>query len=154
VKTLVWNLLLALGWCAIAGDLSLTSFVLGFTIAYVALHIRPGGERYFRKLRGLIEFIGFMAIEIVRATLRVAHDVLTRAHHMRPAVLGVPLDARTDGEITLLAGVIALTPGSLPLDVSLDRRTLYVHVMYVDDAGETIGRLKSGYERRVLELLR
>jgi multicomponent Na+:H+ antiporter subunit F len=51
---------------------------------------------------------------------------------MRPGVIGVPLDAKTDVEITLLANLISLTPGTLSLDVSATG-TLYVHAMYVHD---------------------
>ena len=70
------------------------------------------------------------------------------------AIVAVPLDVETDGEITLLANLISLTPGSLCLDVSEDRKTLYVHVMFLDDVEECRRELKEGFERRVLELLR
>lgn len=157
MKTLMWNIVLALAWCAIAGELSARNLLLGFAIAYFALHLPTGeqrGTRYFRKLHRFAAFLLFTATETMKAAFRVAYDVLTRAHHMRPAVLGVPLDARTDAEIALLAGVISLTPGSLSLDVSPDRKTLYVHLMFVDDPATAVARIKDGFERRVLELLR
>jgi multicomponent Na+:H+ antiporter subunit E len=49
-----------------------------------------------------------------------------------------------------------LTPGTLSLDVSTDRRTLYIHVMYIDDDDLDLVRrkIKDGFERRVLEVLR
>jgi multicomponent Na+:H+ antiporter subunit E len=75
---------------------------------------------------------------------------------MRPGIIAIPLDARTDLEITLLANLITLTPGTLSLDVSADRRVLYIHVMYIDnDDIEAVRRnIKDGFERRVLEGLR
>jgi multicomponent Na+:H+ antiporter subunit E len=75
---------------------------------------------------------------------------------MRPGVVAIPLDARTDAEITLLANLITLTPGTLSLDVSSDRRMLYIHVMYIDndDLEEVRRKIKAGFERRVLEVLR
>jgi multicomponent Na+:H+ antiporter subunit E len=56
----------------------------------------------------------------------------------------------------LLANLITLTPGTLSLDVSADRRVLYIHVMYIDDDDlDSIRRsIKEGFERRVLEALR
>ena len=68
--------------------------------------------------------------------------------------MAVPLDARTDAEITLFANVVSLTPGSLSLEVSPDRRTLYVHAMFLDDPDTFCRELKQGFERRVLELMR
>jgi multicomponent Na+:H+ antiporter subunit E len=71
-------------------------------------------------------------------------------------VVAIPLDAKSDIEITLLANLITLTPGTLSLDVSSDRSVLYIHVMYVDndDLDEVRRKIKSGFERRVLEVLR
>lgn len=73
-----------------------------------------------------------------------------------PGVIAVPLDARTDVEITLLANLITLTPGSVSLDLSEDKRVLYVHAMYIDGGDVEAYRraIKDGLERRVLELLR
>jgi multicomponent Na+:H+ antiporter subunit E len=68
--------------------------------------------------------------------------------------VGVPLDARTDAEITFLANLITLTPGTLSLGVSHNRSILYIHAMYVTDRERLIAEVKDGFERRVLELLR
>ncbi|MEL7089262.1 MAG: Na+/H+ antiporter subunit E, partial [Planctomycetota bacterium] len=82
------------------------------------------------------------------------YDVITPAANRSPAVIGIPLDATTDAEITLLANLITLTPGTLSLDLSEDRRTLYVHAMFADDPEAFCREIKEGFERRVLELLR
>lgn len=73
-----------------------------------------------------------------------------------PGVIAIPLDARTDAEISLLANLITLTPGSVTLDLSEDRRVLYVHAMYIDGGDIEAYRraVKDGLERRVLEILR
>jgi multicomponent Na+:H+ antiporter subunit E len=73
---------------------------------------------------------------------------------MTPGIVRVPLDVKTDFEITLLANLISLTPGTLSLDVSEDRKVLYVHTMYVGDKDKFIEGIKSGFERRLLKLLR
>ena len=73
---------------------------------------------------------------------------------MRPGIIAIPLDAKTDVEITLLANMITFTPGSVSLDVSNDRKVLYVYVMYIDDVEEARRRIKEGLERRILAVLR
>jgi multicomponent Na+:H+ antiporter subunit E len=88
------------------------------------------------------------------SNLRVLWDVLTPRHTSRPGIVGVPLAARTDLEITLVANLVSLTPGTLSLDISEDRQTLYVHVMFMDDIEAVRGQIKDGIERRVLEVLR
>jgi multicomponent Na+:H+ antiporter subunit E len=68
--------------------------------------------------------------------------------------VAIPLDVETDVEITLLANLITLTPGTLSMDISDDRKVLYVHAMYVDDPEALRAEIKNGFERRVLEMLR
>ena len=113
-------------------------------------------RRYFHKLPRLLEFIAFILKELVVSSMRVAYDVLTRTSHLNPAIIAVPLDAESDREIVTLAVLVTLTPGTLSLKVSDDRRTLYVHEMYVSEGDVERARrlIKDGYERRVLRLSR
>jgi multicomponent Na+:H+ antiporter subunit E len=93
--------------------------------------------------------------QLLKSNLRLAYDVITPGYQMRPGVIAIPLEAKEDAEITLLANLITLTPGSLALDLSADRTILYIHVIYLDDDVETTRRdIKDRLERRVLEVLR
>ena len=154
----LWNLLLALFWAAVGGSMTVASLLAGFAAGYVVLLIaKPvlGPSKYYTTVWRTLRFMAFYIGELFVSSLRVAHDVLTPTHHMRPGVLAVSLDARTAVEITLLANLVSLTPGTLSLDVSPDRRVLYIHVMYLDADAETTRRaIKERLERRVLELLR
>jgi multicomponent Na+:H+ antiporter subunit E len=96
----------------------------------------------------------YFLYELIKANLQVAMDVITPKFYMKPAIIEFPLDAKTDLEITFLANVITLTPGTLSLDVSEDRKSLYIHAMYVDDKEEFIDEIKQGFERRILTILR
>lgn len=152
-----WNILLALIWVSLSGHFTalnlLVGFVLGYLILGFALRDVPVFASYAGKVPRFVRFVGFFIVELIKSNLRVAHDVLTRTHYMRPAVIAFPLDAKTDGEITILANLISLTPGTLSLDVSTDREVLYIHVMYLDDEAEVQAGIKY-LESRVLELLR
>ena len=102
----------------------------------------------------LIGFVVYFGWELVKANLRVAYEVITPRYQMKPAILAIPLEAKTDLEITAFANLITLTPGTLSLEVSEDRKALYIHAMYVDDVAVFKERLKQGLERRLLEVLR
>jgi multicomponent Na+:H+ antiporter subunit E len=154
---LVWNLLLALAWAMFWDAVSPLSLLAGYVLGFLVLSLaRPmlGPTAYFSKAATALGFFVFFLKEMITANLRIAYDVITPKHHMRPGVVAVPLDARTDPEITTLANLITLTPGTLSLDVSSDRKVLYLHVMYLDDAEVFRREIKEGFERRVLELLR
>ena len=93
-------------------------------------------------------------MELLLSTLRVFWDVVTPGHISRPGIVGVPLSAESDMEILLVANLISLTPGTLSIDLSEDRRTLYVHVMFLDDPDRFRQGITDGVERRVLEVMR
>lgn len=150
------NILLALAWIALTGQFTPTNFAIGYALGYALLWLgqrAAGRSTYFEKVRQVIGFTFFFLRELILANLRVAYDVITPHHHMRPGVVAIPLDIRTEAEITLLANLITLTPGTLSLDVSADRSTLYVHAMHIDDVEQFRLDIKQGFERRVQEVL-
>ncbi|CAN5735067.1 Na+/H+ antiporter subunit E [soil metagenome] len=154
---LAWNLVLALAWVAMSGQFSAENLAVGFAFGYLALFLlqrATGPSPYFTKAIRLAAFLAFYLVELVRANLRVAYDVITPSHHMHPGIVAIPLEARSNVEITLLANLITMTPGSLSLDVSDDRSTLYVHSMFMSDPEAFRDTIKREFERRVLELLR
>jgi multicomponent Na+:H+ antiporter subunit E len=154
---LLLNLLLALAWVALTGEFSPANFVIGFLFGYVSLLMTQrlrGNITYFKKVRRVIGFTFFFLWEVIKANLRVAYDVLSPRQRITPAILAIPLEAKTDAEITFLANLITLTPGTLSLDVSSDRKVLYVHAMYVEDLDGFRHRIKDGLERRLLDVLR
>jgi multicomponent Na+:H+ antiporter subunit E len=155
---LLMNLLLALSWIALTGEIGAGSFTVGFALGYMILWVmRPIGKPtdYFLKVRRTIGFVFFFLWELVKANLKVAYEIMTWNHYMRPGVIAIPLDARTDAEIVLLSNLITLTPGTLSIDVADDRKVLYIHSMYIGDDLDAFRReVKEGLEKRVLEVLR
>jgi len=157
VNLLAIHLLLAVGWAAVNGSFALTTLAAGFALGgFVLWLVRPiyGRADYFERFVAAVRLAAFFVWELVVSCVQVAHDVLTPTHRSRPGVIAVPLDARTPLEITTVAGLITLTPGTLALDVSEDRRTLWVHAMFIDDPERLRRSLKAGMERRVLEVYR
>jgi multicomponent Na+:H+ antiporter subunit E len=149
-----WHAFLGWLWTALTERFTASSFVVGLVVAHLALRLSRGERARIRKTGLALRFLAFFAKEVVVSAGRVARDVLTPRPRMRPAIVGVPLDVRTDGQITLLAILITLTPGTLALDVSPDRRMLVVHAMFAADADRVRHEIKAGFERRILELCR
>jgi multicomponent Na+:H+ antiporter subunit E len=152
------NIILALLWAGMLGGISLANLASGFLLGYLVLYYTsrgtPGHEGYFGKVPKLLGFLVYYLWELLKSNAMIAYDVLTPSHHMTPGVIGIPLDARTDLEITVLANLITMTPGTLSLDISADRKTLFVHAMYIRNPDDLRADIKNNLERRVLELLR
>jgi multicomponent Na+:H+ antiporter subunit E len=152
---LLLHVLLALAWAALSGQITPENLAGGFVLGYIILYLSRralGCNRYVTKVPQVLRFLGYFIVELFKANLRVAYEVITPRFNMRPAIVAVPLDIQSDIEITLLANLITLTPGTLSLDVSNDRRVLYVHSMFVTDIEAFRHEIKDGFERRIKEL--
>ncbi len=82
----------------------------------------------------------------------MAYEVITPRLNMTPGIIMVPLEVKSDIAITVLANMISLTPGTLSIDVSNDKKVLFVHAMYIKDREKFIKSIKEGFERRILEV--
>lgn len=153
----VSNLLLTFIWVALTGDFTFANYLFGFVLSFFILWLvtrNATKEKYFMLLPKLIMFFLFFLYELVKANLEVAYEVSTPNYHMSPGIVKIPLDVKSNVGITLLANLISLTPGTLSLDVSNDRKVLYVHAMYVTDREKFIKGIKNGFEKRILEILK
>jgi len=111
-------------------------------------------KRIFLKTYHILGFLLFYIIEVIIANMRIAWDIITPRHRMKPGVLAIPLDVETDMEILALNNLITMTPGTLSLDVSTDKRVIYVHAMYIDDVDKIRQEIKSGLEKKIMEVSR
>ena len=156
-RKFLMNLLLTFVWVALTGKFLVSNFLFGFVLSFCLLWTITRdreGRKYFNRIPRMISFVFYFLYELLKANLQVAYDVITPKFYMTPGIIRIPLSARTDLEITLLANLISLTPGSLSLDVSDDRKVLYVHAMYIGDKDAYIAHVKNGFERKLLDILR
>jgi multicomponent Na+:H+ antiporter subunit E len=149
---LLGSILLALAWAALQGEITLGNLLVGYVVGYGLLaFLARGGVMPSTLASRTIHALGlaaFFAWELLLANFRVAADVLG-GNRIEPAVVAIPLDVTTDGEILLLSMLINITPGSVTIDLSDDRRTLYVHVMHMKSAEASRRDIKDGFERRI-----
>lgn len=148
------TIVLALGWAAVTGSFTLPNLLLGALISVACLFVvrqyvsRP---HLLPRLLRILSLGWLFIVELAASALRVARLVLRPDlnAHIRPAIIAFPLSVTRDAEITLLANLITLTPGTLSVDVSEDRRFLYIHAIHVTDREAFIREIADGFEARV-----
>ncbi len=101
-----------------------------------------------------VSFFIFYIKELFLSNLKVAHDVVTPSYHMRPGVLAIPLDAESNLQVLFISNLITMTPGTMSLDVSHDKRVLYIHALYIDDLEILRQEIKLGIVKKGKDLLR
>lgn len=148
---------LSIVWAAVTGSFTVLNLLLGaFVGAIAALFIRDRiGRPHLASRFGRILSLALLFIaELALAAWRVAILVISPNMHKRlaPSIIAYPLTVTRDVEITLLANLITLTPGTLSVDVSEDRSVLYIHVLEMHDRDEVIASIKNGFEARIIEV--
>lgn len=148
-------LVLALAWVALTGEVSLGNLLEGAVLSALLLVLLGRPPRRVLRLERLPKALGLLLYflkELLLANAAVARSVLSPASALSPGIVAVPLDLTSDAGIATLANLITLTPGTLSIDVSEDRRTLYVHALHVGDPEAFRREVKGGFERRVKEV--
>ena len=153
------TLILAFGWAAATGSFSLLNLLFGGIVGVICLYLVRdfiGGPVFGPRLKRILVLTLAFLVDLVVSASRVAVLVLRPDlnRRIRPAIIAFPLSAKTDAEITVLANLITLTPGTLSVDVSEDRRFLYIHAMDVGDREALIAEIRDGVEKRVVEAFR
>lgn len=151
------NTLFAILWVAVSGSATFVNFLFGFLVSALALGlIREQAESvsYLRRIRLIASLVILFFKELALSAWKVALLVTRPNMDLKPGIFAFPLTVQRDFEITLLANLITLTPGTLSVDVSEDRRFLYVHALDCADPEATKRDIASGFEAKILEAFR
>lgn len=106
-----------------------------------------------RQAGRLLQFAAYFARELCVANAQVVWDVLTPRSRLQPGIAALRLRTRTDAEVTLIANLVTLTPGTLTLAIARDPDVLYVHGMYAGDPDAFRAQL-ARMETRMLRAVR
>ena len=150
--------LLVAMWMLVLNELSVGGFLLGlFLGTLVPLFTAPfWPERPPVRYGWPLIAYGLLVIgDIIVANFQVARLILFRRNRdLRSCWLSIPLDLQSAEAITVLAGTISLTPGTVSADISTDGRHLLVHALDTGDPEAEVARIKARYERRLMEIFR
>ncbi len=145
--------MLLIVWLLMANSITVGGVVLGGVLALILPKFTQPFWPDRPRMRFGRPFFGYLAIvllDIVVANFQVAWLILFRRNRdLRARWLVVPVELTTPEAITMLAGTISLTPGTVSSDVSADGRFLLVHALDVADEAAEVARIKTRYEARL-----
>ena len=148
------NLLMAIVWAAITGSASLHNLIFGFVLSTLALGVireQINGTGYITRTLRVASLLWLFLVELAKSAWKVAVMVVSPKLDIKPGIFAYPLTVTRDFEITLLANLITLTPGTLSVDVSDDKKVLYVHAIDCADPEGARRDIADGFERKIRE---
>jgi multicomponent Na+:H+ antiporter subunit E len=94
----------------------------------------------------LIHLVAYVLAQLAVSNVLVAREIISRRSRVRTGVVGYSVRHPSDLTLTLMANILALSPGTMPVDVSDDPPMLYVDFLLlsdVDAARRTMERLET-----------
>lgn len=159
IKNFLLNLLLSLVWVALTGHLNYPNFLFGFFIGFAILWVLAKADTlnnkdYFSRVPKLLLFTLFFFYDMLRANVEVTIEIMSPKFKMKPGIIAYEHRLKSDFEITMLTNLIALTPGTMVLKISPDKKYLFIHSFNLQDKQRFVERMRNGLEKKLIEVIR
>lgn len=151
------NIVITFVWMFLYSSWDLPTFIVGYLVGIVLLLMLRrffDGPLYIRKLYRFFILSLILLRELILANIAVVKQVFKPKLTIKPGVFALKTDLNSDWEVTLLANLITLTPGTVTVDISPDQRTLYIHALDIDDIDEAVTSIKDSFEKAIMEVSR
>lgn len=158
-KYFLLHLLLSLIWVALTGHLNYTNFIFGLVLGFFILWLLSKGvekedKKYFYRVPRILYFLLTFLYDMIIANFEVAREIITPKLYVTPGIIAYEHKLKSDFEITIFTNLIALTPGTMVLKISEDKKILYIHGLYMNDKEKFISKMKNGLEKKLIQILR
>lgn len=154
---IIINIIISIMWMFLSETYTVVSFLSGYLLGILLLFLLRRfipGRFYIVTLFKIIKLILIFTRELISSNIAIVKLVYQRAPVYEPGIFALPTDLKTDWEITLLANLITLTPGSLSVSISDDQSKIYVHAMDIDEVEKSIVDIKNTFEKAIMEVTR
>lgn len=151
------NFSIAFIWMFLKGEYSVRDFFNGYFFGLLmifALRRFFHHRFYIWNVFAVIKLIYIFNRELIMSNIAVLKVVLAPKINARPGIFKLETELKKDWEITILANLITLTPGTLVVEISDDNRYLYIHAMDLEDAEEARKDIKNTFEKAIQEVSR
>ncbi|PZD96154.1 Na+/H+ antiporter subunit E [Paenibacillus sambharensis] len=151
------NLLIAFVWMFLKNTWNPATFIVGYLIGLLFLFMLRrflNGEFYMRRIGAIVNLILLFLKELLLSNITVIKEIVRPRLRIRPGIFTLKTELKSDWEVTVLACLITLTPGTLTLEVSPDNSTLYIHAMDIEDAEMLEKQIKGSFEKAIMEVSR
>ncbi|AIQ63596.1 monovalent cation/H+ antiporter subunit E [Paenibacillus stellifer] len=149
------NVLIAVLWMVLNDNWTGGGLTVGYVIGAALLFLfRKFGNQpfYLKRVWAVVKLLGIFSRELVKSGVAVIRNIVRPKLDISPGIFAYETKLTTDWEITILSCLICLTPGTLTLEVSGDKRMLYIHAMDIQDAGYLCEDIRNTFEQAIAEV--
>lgn len=149
------NILIAFIWSSLQNSYTPVDFLVGYVIGIVVLFVLRRFlqfDFYMTRVWAVFKLLMLFVKELIFANVDVIKIVLSPKLNIQPGIIAVPTQLKSDFELTLLASLISLTPGTLTMDFSDDNSIIFIHSIHISDKEAMIKQIHNTFERAIMEV--
>ena len=118
------------------------------------MHRFFGSQFYLRRLFSIINLLFIFNWELILSSILIIKQILSPKLDIKPGIFTYKTELQGDWELTVLAMLLTLTPGSVVLEVNPDGDIFYIHAMDIEKSKADVLRSIGKFERAILEVTR
>ncbi|MDM5231254.1 MULTISPECIES: Na+/H+ antiporter subunit E [Lysinibacillus] len=155
----ILNLFIATLWLLLQDEVVpqfstfLIGFIVGIGILY-ALHRFYGTQFYLRRVFSIIKLLWLFNWELLLSSYSVLRQITTPRLQITPGIFTYKTVLKGDWEVTALALLLTLTPGSVVMEVSEEGDVFYIHAMDIEQSKDAVIRSIGKFEQAIMEVTR
>ncbi|WP_414841083.1 Na+/H+ antiporter subunit E [Enterococcus saccharolyticus] len=149
------NLIIAVTWAFLQNSFTASHFFFGYVVGILILFILRKFlifDFYMDRVWALVKLLFLFFVELVKSNIDVIKIILSPKLKNKTGIVAVETRLDSKLEITLLAGLISLTPGTISMDFSDNGKTIYIHSLDIPDKEKMIEQIHNTFERAIMEV--
>lgn len=153
------NLFITLLWILLKdeAELYLQTILTGFLVgAFITLMMRRffGGQFYLLRVYAMVKLIVLFISETLQSSVVVIKHVLSPKINIEPGIFTYKTVLHSEWEVTVLAMLLTLTPGSVVMEINEEGNVLYIHAMDIKRYKGDLERSLGKFEKAIMEVTR
>ncbi|MGM8213787.1 Na+/H+ antiporter subunit E [Virgibacillus sp. W0430] len=154
---IVINLIISFMWMFLSESYTFPSFIFGYLLGLVLILVLDRflpSSFYLKRVFKIVKLVFIFFRELVLSNIDIVRLVYKRKPNIEPGIFAMPTELKSDWEITLLANLITLTPGTLSVAIADDNSVIFIHAMHIDEVDAAIYDIKNTFEKAIMEVTR
>lgn len=151
------NIIIAILWMFLSESYTFAAFFSGYMIGILLLllfeRLVPDAF-YLRRFWKIIKLAILFTRELILSNFQIIRYVYKPNLDLKPVLFTYNLNLRTNWEITLLANLISMTPGTLSVAISDDNSKLFIHAVDEEIVQDSIDTIENTFEKTIREVSR
>ena len=153
------NLFIALLWVLLKDEdvLRWQTIVVGFIVGSVIIYMMRrffGGRFYLHRFLSIIKLILIFISETIQSTIVVIKHIITPKINIEPGIFSYKTILHSELEVTTLALLLTLTPGSVVMEVNEEGNVFYIHAMDINRYKSDLEKSLKTFEKAIMEVTR